>query len=73
MLEDTPLAMPSTRKQKAKEKRSRQSDVMSDLKNMSVMLGKYPENRSDEELNENIEIQGLMGLGPTLPEIAEIS
>ena len=73
MLEDTPLAMPSTRKQKAKEKRSRQSDVMSDLKNMSVMLGKYPKNRSDEELNENIEIQGLMGLGPTLPEIAEIS
>ena len=48
--------MPLTRKQKAKEKRSRQSDVMSDLENMNVMLGNYPRNRSDDELNENIEI-----------------
>ena len=31
--------MPSTRKQKAKEKRSRQSDVMSDLENVDIMLG----------------------------------
>ena len=36
--------MPSTRKQKAKEKRSRQSDVMSDIENLDVMLGKYQEN-----------------------------
>ena len=43
--------MPSTRKQKAKENRSRQSDVMSDLENMNVILENYPENRSDEELN----------------------
>ena len=48
--------MPSTRKQKAKEKRSRQSDVMSDLENMKVMLGNYSGNHSDEELNENIEM-----------------
>ena len=48
--------MPSTRKQKAKEKRSRQSDVISDLENMNVMLGKYSGNLSDEELNENIEV-----------------
>ena len=48
--------MPSTRKQKAKQKRSRQSDVMSDLENMNVMLGNYPGSRSDEELNENIEV-----------------
>ena len=33
--------MPSTRKQKAKEKRSRQSDVMSDIENLDVMLGNY--------------------------------
>ena len=45
--------MPSTRKQKAKEKRSRQSDVMSDLENMNIMLGNYSGNHSDEELNEN--------------------
>ena len=55
MLEDT-FSMPSTRKQKAKEKRSRQSDVMFNLENMKVMLGNYTGNRSDEELNENIEI-----------------
>ena len=34
--------MPSTRKQKAKEKRSRHSDVMSDIENLDVMLGNYP-------------------------------
>ena len=33
--------MPSTRKQKAKEKRSRQSDVMSDIENLDAMLGNY--------------------------------
>ena len=33
--------MPSTRKLKAEEKRSRQSDVMSDFENLDVMLGSY--------------------------------
>ena len=33
--------MSSTRKQKAKEKRARQSDVMSDIENLNVMLGSY--------------------------------
>ena len=33
--------MPSTRKQKAKEKRSRQSDIMSNIENLDVMLGSY--------------------------------
>ena len=33
--------MPSTRKQKAKEKRSRQPDVMSDIENLDVMFGRY--------------------------------
>ena len=36
--------MPSTRKQKAKEKRSRQSDVMCDIENLDVMLGAYSRN-----------------------------
>ena len=36
--------MPFTTKQKAKEKRSRQSDVMSDLENMDVMIGILPRN-----------------------------
>ena len=48
--------MPSTRKQKAKEKHSRQSDVMSELVDMNVMLRNYPGNRSDEGINGNIEI-----------------
>ena len=68
MLEDT-LAMLATRKQNAKEKRSRQSDVMFDLENMNYMLGNYPENRPDEELNKNIETQGLMGLGPACQKL----
>ena len=42
--------MPSTRKQNVKEKRSRQSDVMSDIENMDVMSGTYSRNHSDEEL-----------------------
>ena len=33
--------MPSTRKQKAKKKRSRQYDVLSDIENLDVMLGNY--------------------------------
>ena len=48
--------MPSTRKQKARETRSRQPDVMSDLENMNVMLGNYSRNHSDVELNEKIEL-----------------
>ena len=34
--------MPPTIKQKTREKRARQSDVMSDIENMDVMLGKFP-------------------------------
>ena len=45
--------MPSTRKQKANEKRSRQSDMMSDLKNMDVILGNYPRNEYVGHQNEN--------------------
>ena len=44
--------MPSTRKQKAKEGRSRQSDVMSDIENLDVMLGNYPE--SDQVRDGNV-------------------
>ena len=47
--------MPSTRKQKAGEKRSRQSDVMSDLENLDVMLETYSRNGVDSQLGENVE------------------
>ena len=43
--------MPSTRKQKAKERRSRQSDLMSDIENLDVMLGSYQ--------RDNCEIQKM--------------
>ena len=47
--------MPSTRKQKAREKRSRQSDVMSDIDNLDLMLGSYQRQNSEieNERNEN--------------------
>ena len=39
--------MPSTRKRKAKEKRSRQSEVLSGIKNLDVMLGSYQKENSE--------------------------
>ena len=39
--------MPSTRKQKAKERRSSQLDMLSDVENVDIMLGSY--SRVDEE------------------------
>ena len=48
--------MPSTRKQKAKERRSRQIDLMSDIENVDIMLGSYSRdvdgnNESENEVN----------------------
>ena len=47
--------MPSTRKQKAKERRSRQLDLMSDVENVDIMLGSYSRNdgnnTSEDETN----------------------
>ena len=51
------IEMPSTRKQKAKEKRSRHSDVMSDIENLDVMLGNYTNSDTrDQEAVDQIEI-----------------
>ena len=41
--------MPSTRKQKAKERRSRQLEMLSDVENVDIMLGSY--SREDEDNN----------------------
>ena len=51
--------MPSTRKQKAREKRSRQSDVMSDIENLDVMLRSYQRENNEfrGENNENTLVQ----------------
>ena len=49
--------MPSTRRQKAKGKRIRQSDVMSDIENMDVMLGTFHENSfMRREITREIEV-----------------
>ena len=52
--------MPSTRKQKAKERRSKQLDIMSDVENVDVMLGSCSGNaegsdHSQNELNLDLE------------------
>ena len=62
--------MPSTKKQKAKKKRSRQSDVMPDLENMDEMLGNYSRNDLDcqsgeREIEGGLESNGLQTANPT--------
>ena len=48
--------MPSTRKQRAKERRSRQIDIMSDAENLDVMLGSYPRNDLENDFDRNDEM-----------------
>ena len=51
------IEMPSTRKQKAREKRSRQSGVLSDIENLDVMLGNYTNSEiREQEAVDQIEI-----------------
>ena len=45
--------MPSTRKRKGKERRSRQLDIMSDVENVDLMLGSYSRNNGEEDQSEN--------------------
>ena len=45
--------MPSTRKQKAKERRSRQLDMLSDVKNVDIMLGSYSRDDEENNISEN--------------------
>ena len=62
--------MPSTRKQKAKKKRSRQSDVLSDIENLDVMLGNYRENEQFGEgdvTEREIELESERRLRDTIP------
>ena len=57
--------MPSTRRQKAKERRSRQLDIMSDVENVDIMLGSY--SRCDEENNIS-ENEGNLDSGSSRPQ-----
>ena len=45
--------MPSTRKQKAKERRSRQLDMLSDVEKTDIMLGSYSREDEDNNASEN--------------------
>ena len=46
--------MPSTRKQKAKARKSREMDMMSDFENMDVMIGNENTNPIERELSNMI-------------------
>ena len=68
------LEMPSTRKQKVKEKRSGDSDMMSDIENLDMILGNLSENSLVEgHENERSEIgtasAGLQENTNTLVEV----
>ena len=46
-------SMPSTREQKAKERRSRQLDMLTDVQNVDIMLGKYSRDDEENNISEN--------------------
>ena len=54
--------MPSTRKQKAKERRSRQSDMLSDVENVDIKLGSYSRDDKENDISEN-GVNWTQGLG----------
>ena len=45
--------MPSTRKQKAEERRSRQMDLMSVVENVDIVLGSYSRDENGNDGSEN--------------------
>ena len=53
--------MPSTRKQKAKARKSREIDMMSDYDNLDVMLGNDKNNPIERELADAIEQSSVHG------------
>ena len=57
--------MPSTEEQRAKERRSRQLDMMSDVENVDIRLGSYSR---DDERNEQSENELNLGSGSSRPQ-----
>ena len=53
--------MPSTRRQKAKSRKSRELDMMSDLENLDIMLGNGNDNPIERELASAIEQSSVQG------------
>ena len=66
--------MLSTRKQRAKERRSRQEDLMSHTENLDVMSGSYSKNELESNsIDRNDEMDlGPIGLDKTLLKIVKI-
>ena len=59
--------MPSTRRQKAKARRSREMDMLSDYDNLDVMLGSENNNPIERELAEAIDQSSTHGdAGPSM-------
>ena len=53
--------MPSTRRRKAKARKSRELDMMSDIDNLDIMLGSAGENPIERELADEIEQSSVPG------------
>ena len=53
--------MPSTRRQKAKARKSRELDMMSDVDNLDILLGNPGENPIERELADAIEQSSVQG------------
>ena len=53
--------MPSTKRQKAKARKSRELDMMSDIDNLDTMLGNAGENPIERELADAIEQSSVQG------------
>ena len=61
--------MPSARNQKAKEKLSRRSNVMSDVENLDVMLGNYSTEGVVSQFSENEGNLDLTSINPNMKGI----
>ena len=53
--------MPSTRRQKAKARKSREMDILSDIENMDVMLGNGSNNPIERGITDAIEQSSVQG------------
>ena len=53
--------MPSTRRQKAKARKSREMDMMSDFENMDIMIGNGESNPIEREIASLIEESSVLG------------
>ena len=55
--------MPSTRRQKAKARKSREMNILSEIENMDVMLGNENNNPIERELADAMEHSSVQGDG----------